>query len=167
MMTPFMRINGVTTFFIRRDHYVETVTYRTDHAIIVFEIQDVIGPLTELSRDYQNQDAQSLLENLAAAPGDPFQIPLDSHIFRHLAVQLLDSGEGQAICHLCNKTYSADQLTKFPIGAGDSPFNVRIKPEGMLKSLFQRKRHMPGMFGGKGFRCPAGHDLISITTWIS
>jgi hypothetical protein len=154
-------------FILRRDQYVETVTYRTDHAIIAFEIQDVIGPLTELCRDYQNQDAQDLLEILSAAPDDPIQIPSDSHIFRYVAVQLLENGRGHATCHLCNKTYPANQLTKFPIGAGDSPFNVRIKPEGMLKCLFRRKRPMPGMFGGKGFRCPVGHDLISITTWIS
>jgi hypothetical protein len=146
---------------------VETVTYRTDHAIFTFQTQDIIGPLTELFRDYHNQDAQDLLQILSAAPGEPTQIPSDSHIFRHLAVQLLDSGIGQATCHLCNKTYSADQLAKFSIGAGDSPFNVRIKPEGILKRLFGRKRRIPSMFGGKGFRCPAGHDLISVITWIT
>ena len=146
---------------------METVTYRTDYALFSFEIQDVIGPLTELCRDYQNQDAQNLLENLAAAPGDNLQVPPDNPVFRHVAIQLLDSGKGQATCRLCHKTYPADQLTKFPIGAGDSPFNVRLKPEGVLKRLFQRKRRMPGMFGGKGFRCPAGHELIAVTTWIT
>jgi hypothetical protein len=154
-------------FILRRDQHVETVTYRTDHAIFAFRIQDIIDPLTELVRDYQNQDAQDLLAILSSAPGDPIQISSDSHIFRHVAIQLLDSGKGQATCRLCHKTYPADQLTKFPTGAGDSPFNVRLKPEGVLKRLFQRNRRMPGMFSGKGFRCPAGHDLISVTTWIS
>jgi hypothetical protein len=88
-------------------------------------------------------------------------------ISSYTALQLLENGKGQATCLLCNKTYPAGQLTRFPIGAGDSPFNVRIKPEGMLKSLFQRKRRIPGMFGGKGFRCPAGHELNAVTTWIT
>jgi hypothetical protein len=26
---------------------------------------------------------------------------------------------------------------------------------------------MHSMLGGKGFRCPAGHKLISAVTWIS
>jgi hypothetical protein len=146
---------------------VKTVSYSSNYAIFIFQNQDLIGPLTELSRDYQNQDAQSLLENLSAAPGDPIQILSDNRDFRHVAVQLLENGKGQATCQLCNKTYPAEQLTKFPIGAGDSPFNVRIKAEGIFKRLFQRKRRMPGMFGGKGFRCPTGHDLISVTAWIT
>jgi hypothetical protein len=146
---------------------VETVTYRTDHAIFTFQTQDIIGPLTELFRDYHNQDAQDLLQILSAAPGEPTQIPSDSHIFRHLALQLLENGKGEATCLLCRKTYAADQLTKIPIGAGDSPFNVKNIPCGILKRLFQRKRQMSGMFGGKGLRCPAGHDLISVTTWIT
>jgi hypothetical protein len=155
------------TFVWRKDQNVRKVRYDKDYALFSFEIQDVIGPLTELCRDYQNHDAQDLLEILSAAPGDSTLIHSDSRISRHLAVQLLDSGIGQATCLICNKTYPADQLTRFAIGAGDSPFNVKIKPEGLLRRLFQRKRRMPGMFGGKGFRCPAGHDLISVITWVS
>jgi hypothetical protein len=85
----------------------------------------------------------------------------------YTALQLLDSGEGQATCLLCRKTYAADQLTRFAIGAGDSPFNVQIRPWGIRESLFGSKRRNFSMFGGKGFRCPAGHKLISAVTWIS
>ena len=49
-------------------------------------------------------------------------------ISSYTALQLLDSGEGQATCLLCRKTYAADQLTRFAIGAGDSPFNVQNRP---------------------------------------
>jgi hypothetical protein len=88
-------------------------------------------------------------------------------ISSYTALQLLDSGEGQATCLLCRKTYPADQLTRFAIGAGDSPFNVQNRPWGIRDSLFGRKRCMHSMLGGKGFRCPAGHKLISAVTWIS
>jgi hypothetical protein len=88
-------------------------------------------------------------------------------ISNYTALQLLDSGEGQATCLLCRKTYAADQLTRFAIGAGDSPFNVQTRPYGIRDSLFGSKRRMHSMLGGKGFRCPAGHKLISAVTWIS
>ena len=88
-------------------------------------------------------------------------------ISSYTALQLLDSGEGQATCLLCRKTYAADQLTRFAIGAGDNPFNVPYRPWGIRDSLFGRKRRNFSMLGGKGFRCPAGHKLISAVTWIS
>jgi hypothetical protein len=88
-------------------------------------------------------------------------------ISSYTALQLLDSGEGQATCLLCRKTYPADQLTRFAIGAGDRPFNVQNRPFGIRDSLFGRKRRNFSTFGGKGYRCPAGHKLISAVTWIS
>jgi hypothetical protein len=88
-------------------------------------------------------------------------------ISNYSALQLLDYGKGQATCLLCRKTYAADQLTRFTIGAGGSPFNVPYRPFGIRDSLFGSKRRMHSMFGGKGFRCPAGHKLISAVTWIS
>jgi hypothetical protein len=91
----------------------------------------------------------------------------DPAISNYTALQLLDSGEGHATCLLCRKTYAADQLTKFAIGAGDSPFNVQNRPFGIRDSLFGIKRRNFSMFGGKGFRCPNGHKLISAVTWIS
>jgi hypothetical protein len=88
-------------------------------------------------------------------------------ISNYAALQILDSGKGQATCLLCRKTYAADQLTRFAIGAGDSPFNVQNRPWGVRDSLFGRKLRMHSMLGGKGFRCPAGHKLIFAVTWIS
>jgi hypothetical protein len=88
-------------------------------------------------------------------------------ISNYTALQLLDSGEGQATCLLCRKTYAADQLTRYAIGAGDSPFNVQNRPWGIRDSLFGKKRRNFSTLGGKGYRCPAGHKLISAVTWIS
>jgi hypothetical protein len=91
----------------------------------------------------------------------------DPAISNYTALQLLDSGEGQATCLLCRRTYAAYQLTRFAVGAGDSPFSVPYRPFGIRDSLFGRKRRNFSMFGGKGYRCPAGHRLISAVTWIS
>jgi hypothetical protein len=96
-----------------------------------------------------------------------FQGVTNLTISSYTALQLLDSGEGQATCLLCRKTYAADKLTRFAIGAGDSPFNVQTRPTGIRDSLFGSKRRNFSMLGGKGFCCPAGHKLISAITWIS
>lgn len=91
----------------------------------------------------------------------------NSAISNYTALQLLDSGEGQATCLLCRKSYAAEQLTKFVIGAGESPFKVPYRPAGIRDPLFGSKRRNFSMIGGKGFRCPAGHKLISAVTWVS
>lgn len=91
----------------------------------------------------------------------------DPAISNYTALQLLDSGEGQATCLLCRKTYAAEHLTRFVIGAGDSPFKVPYRPAGIRDSLFGSKRRMHSMLGGKGYRCPAGHQLISMITWVT
>jgi hypothetical protein len=91
----------------------------------------------------------------------------DPAISSYTALQLLDSGEGQATCLLCRKTYAAEELMRFQIGAGDSPFNVRNIPWGIRDRLFGSNRLKPGIFSGKGFKCPGGHRLISMITWMA
>ena len=66
-------------------------------------------------------------------------------------------------CKICNINYNACQLTQFAFGHGKSPFNTNQKQKGGF-SLFGKKKN-PSMFGGKGFKCPEGHILISMETW--
>jgi len=63
--------------------------------------------------------------------------------------------------------YAEGPMPPTNFGAGDSPFNVPYRPFGIRDRLFGSKRRMHSMLGGKGFRCPAGHKLISAVTWIS
>ncbi|MFC1816300.1 hypothetical protein ACFL0M_10245 [Thermodesulfobacteriota bacterium] len=55
------------------------------------------------------------------------------------------------------------------LGPGENPFKVNLKHEkgGIIKRLFGNKQKLPGMFGGKGYECPNGHDLIIIKTWVT
>ena len=53
MMTPLRRINGVTTFS-KGGHYVKTVSYYSNSAIIAFQIQDINDALTELIREHHD-----------------------------------------------------------------------------------------------------------------
>jgi hypothetical protein len=76
---------------------------------------------------------------------------------------LIGSGIGTVTCKICGKTYDADQLTGFTIGHGKSPFDIKQKIKGGIR-LFEKGKN-PSMFGGKGYKCPAGHSLISMETW--
>jgi len=51
------------------------------------------------------------------------------------------------------------------MGYGKSPFSPNSKEKGGIKKLLGKKQKLPGMSGGRGYRCPEGHDLISTITW--
>jgi hypothetical protein len=49
---------------------------------------------------------------------------------------------------------------------GESPFKINVKQKKRgIGRLFARKQKLPGMFGGKGYECPEGHELIAMVTW--
>jgi len=82
---------------------------------------------------------------------------------------LLDHNKGKVKCKTCNETYRPDQLKPITIGQGlSSPFNFNNQPKGgIFRNLFNRKKQFKtkGMFGGRGYECPKGHELISLVTW--
>ena len=83
----------------------------------------------------------------------------------HIALDLIAAGKGSVTCKICGKTYRADELESFTVGHGKSPFELNLKKKGGVKSLFKGKQKLPAMFGGKGYRCPENHELISLITW--
>lgn len=82
---------------------------------------------------------------------------------------LLDNGKGTVICKTCIETYRPDQLKPITVGHGRSPVDfIEHQKGGILKNLFKRKRiKQIGIFGGRGYECPKGHELISVVTWIT
>ena len=84
-----------------------------------------------------------------------------SELFGYFTLDLLSQSKGYAYCKLCQKTYQADQLNSITVGHGKTPFSKK----GGIKNLFSKKRKMPGMFGGTGYECPEGHELIAMVTW--
>ena len=144
------------------------IVFETDQAIFRFDTQLVIDHLQHLSRDHNWQDLQCCIDELSSNKAEEINFQTTPNWFDIIAVELLEQGKGQVLCRSCGRAYEPGSLSLFPIGFGKSPFDVTGAPHvSFFKRLFSRKRHMPGMFGGKGFRCPAGHDLISVTTWIS
>ena len=115
--------------------------YTTENAIFKFCQNDIAGHINSLKKD---------------------DIEKPSKLY--VLLDLIAAGKGSVTCKICGETYSAAQLKPITIGHGKSPFNIIPRLKGGVKSLFDKKRKIP-MFGGQGFKCPEGHELISMITW--
>jgi hypothetical protein len=141
-----------------------TVIYETDKGIFEFDLTDMIERLSVYVSQHRVNEANNLLDFLTSSPPDSIKIPKGkSELFGYIALDLLSQSKGSAYCKLCQKSYRADQLNSITIGHGKTPFSVKLKSR--RKEVFTRKRKMPGMFGGKGYGCPEGHELIARVTW--
>ena len=139
------------------------IIFETDHAIFRFDTQLVIDHLQHLSRDHNRPDLQRCIDELSSDKAPEIKFQTTPSWFGSVAIELLEQGKGQIFCKPCGRAYQSGSLSLFPIGFGKSPFDVTgISHVSFFKRLFQCKRRMPSMFGGKGFKCPAGHYLIGI-----
>lgn len=97
------------------------------------------------------------------------QTDLKDHLFEednqfNIVLDLIAAGRGSVTCKLCNKQYRSDQLQPITIGTGKSPFDINTGKKRKIKSLL-RKKKQPALFGGQGYKCPEGHELIAAITW--
>ena len=138
-----------------------TVTYETDNAIFTFNLNNVTECLMQ-SND-TTDTFNKLLHHLTSSPPDLITIPKQYTDFAYIALDLIEKGKGSVTCRICNKTYRPDQRKLTVAGHGTSPFN--LKEKGGIKKLMVKGQRLPGMFGGRGFTCPKGHELISMITW--
>jgi hypothetical protein len=144
------------------------IVFETDQVIFRFDAQLVIDHLQYLSRDHNRTDLSRWIDKISTDKAPEIKVQSSPSWFFPMAIDLLQQGKGQVFCKPCGRAYEPGSLSLFPIGFGKSPFDVTGVPHvSFFKRLFQRKRRMPDMFGGKGFRCPAGHELIAVTTWIT
>jgi hypothetical protein len=65
---------------------------------------------------------------------------------------------------VCKRYYEEKELKRVVVGHGESPFSVEVKGRGLWERLFGKRRRLP-LFGGKGYQCPEGHELIGVVTW--
>ena len=143
------------------------ITYETEKALFEFDQNDVEDRLNQLASEYNIGDAAEILDFISSPSEDPVKIPEKYTYFGYITLDLLEAGKGSVTCIPCNKTYQPYQLKPITVGHGRSPFH--LKPElrgGAIKKLFGKKRNPP-LFGGKGYECPEGHELISMTTWLT
>ena len=142
---------------------MKTVIFNTENAAFKFDKKEVRDYLIGKKTKYAPDGVSQLLK-LISIDGDETILNPDGHsYFGHVALDLIGSGIGTVTCQICGKSYDSGQLKEFAIGHGKSPFDIKQEQKGGIR-LFN-KRKMPSMFGGKGYKCPAGHELIAIETW--
>ena len=121
---------------------MKTVFYKTENAEFEYSQKDFNDQYKLQKNEYDIEECSNL----------------------YVLLELIDAGRVTVACKVCDKMYDANQLKQFAIGHGKSPFYVKTGMKGGVKRIFAKKRRIP-MFGGKGFKCPEGHKLISMETW--
>jgi hypothetical protein len=91
-------------------------------------------------------------------------MPKELSLFPYIALNLIRDTKGTVYCRSCGKSYESGQLKPAAVGHGESPFSVSVKGSGLRRKLFGRKERLP-LFGGRGYQCPEGHELIALVTW--
>jgi hypothetical protein len=141
-----------------------TVTYQTQNGIFRFTVEEVREHIDHHEPQYEASDVTALLHSLSSASGDSITIPSDAGLFPHIALDLLRDSKGRAYCKICGKSYEPTQLKPITVGHGETPLTVSVKGKGRRRKLFGRRQRLP-LFGGKGYACPEGHELIAMVTW--
>ena len=140
---------------------MKSVTFIYKNSSFKFILLDVLEYLKSSKTESNAPEADSILKYLSKTNEDPVTIPSNYNYFGFIALEL---GKGSATCNLCNRTYPAGQLEPITVGHGKSPFDVKLSWKWRFKNLISKPK-LPGMFGGKGYECPEGHELIAMITW--
>ena len=142
---------------------MKTVIFNTENVLFKFDKKEIIDHMISPKSGYDSYEVSQLLKLISTNSGEIILSSFGHHYFGHVAVNLIGSGRGTAICKICGKIYKAGQLKEFAVGYGKSPFDIKQEQKGGF-SLFEKRKN-PSMFGGKGYKCSAGHILISMETW--
>jgi hypothetical protein len=140
---------------------MRTVRFEMTDAVFQFTLEDFE---TALKNRASNGEATELMNFLALQQEEVIDIR-EKKSFLFVILDLLAANKGSVFCKICGREYQASELTSFPVGAGENPFKVKVGyQESLLKRIFGRQKRTP-LFGGKGYRCPEGHELIGVVTW--
>ena len=146
---------------------MKTVIFNTVNAVFRFDQKDVMEFLINKGSDYDLDEVAKLLELISADNNETIVIPEEPAFFEYIALDLIAAGKGfmLVVCIPCNKSYVAEKLSPIIIGFDGSPLDIQRERKGVFKRLFSKKRKPPTMYAGRGYECPAGHNLISVMTW--
>jgi len=139
------------------------VYFETENAILRFSHDDVVERLPYYESTLGSTQATTL-RDLLYHSDHSIKIPTEQYRFADLALDFIDQGKGVVYCKACKRYYEAKELKRVVVGHGESPFSVSGKGRGWLRQLFGKKERLP-LFGGKGYQCPEGHEVIGLVTW--
>ena len=137
---------------------MRTVIFKTENAQFQFDKKDINERLDILKTKYGVDDALTLFKRIKIPSVDPLTIHEEHDYFGYIVLDLIAAGKSSVTCEVCGRSYKSNQLKSITIGHGKSPFGVNIKKKWRIKGLFKKKH--ASMFGGKGYVCPEGHELI-------
>ena len=143
---------------------MNTVIFKTESAVLQFDKKVVMARFEILATEYGVSEAVTILKRMSLTDAESKLIRIEHEYFGYVVLELIVGGKGSVTCILCDKTYKPCQLQEVTIGAGKSPFVVNPVTKGGVKGPFTKNRKIP-LFGGNGYECPAGHQLISAITW--
>jgi len=139
------------------------VIFQTENAVFKFALKEMKEHLIVSESEYNPDEVAQLLKLISTDSDEIILVSADIPYFGYVVLNLIGSGKGIVTCKLCGKTYDASQLKESAVGHGKSPFDIKQKQKGGFSLIGKRKN--PSMFGGKGYKCPDGHVLISMETW--
>jgi uncharacterized protein YbaR (Trm112 family) len=142
---------------------MKEVYFETENAILRFSQDDVVERLPYCESNLDTPQATSLSDLLSQSL-QSIRITGEQSRFAYLALDLIEEGKGVLYCKACKRYYEARELKRVVLGHGESPFSVDVKEKGSWKKVFGGKQRLP-LFGGKGYQCPAGHEVIELVTW--
>ena len=142
------------------------ITFDTENAVFQFDRKDAVKCLEKLAMEHGVDEAKSILRGIANSR-DLQLLEVQNDYFACVAIELVGSGKGSVFCKVCGKKYLSKELEFVAIGFGTSPLNPKIRMKESMINLFRKSQVVRGMFGGKSYQCPEGHNLISVITWIS
>jgi hypothetical protein len=143
---------------------VITVVYETDKAVFSFTVDDVMDHLNRYETEYDEKEVTVLRDLLSSGTEDSITIPKDLRFFPFIALNLIKGSKGTVYCRTCGQTYESGQLKPVVVGHGETPLSVNVKGKGGLRRVFGKRQRLP-LFGGRGYVCQQGHELIGIVTW--
>jgi len=144
---------------------MSAVIFHNKNAVFQFEQKEVKELIVRKKSEYDLDEVTKLLEHISHGSNERIVIAEEPIYFKSIALDMLDSDKGSAVCKTCSKRYLAWQLKPIKVGYGGNPFDIKREKKGVIKRLFTKKRKTPAMFGGRGYDCPEGHNLISVITW--
>ena len=139
------------------------VIFQTENTIFTFSKKEVKEHLIFKQTEYAPHEVTQLLELISTDSNETILSSIHHHYFGYVALDLISESMDTVNCKICLKIYDAGQLKEFAVGYGKNPFDINQKQKGGF-SLFEKRKN-PSMFGGKGYKCPAGHELIAMETW--
>jgi len=142
---------------------MNTVIFNTENAVFTFTKKEVKERLIVPESEYNPDEVSQLLKLISIGGDETILYPDDHSYFGYVVLDIISEGMGTVTCKICGKTYDADQLKEFAVGHGKSPLDINPEQKGGFR-LFKKTKN-PSMFGGKGYKCPVGHELIVMETW--